>query len=196
MNYLAARHVALYLIWAAVERGKPITNLELLKLLFYAQGWFLALYDRPLFREKIRAWKQGPVISSIYGEFKHNGRHPIITIGESPNIAGPIKRHLDYVLEVLGDCGAFFLKRMTHSEDPWKNARAEYAPDDPSNVEIPVEEMKIYFTELIHGRRRDEEYEWVREALSHRAKEEENRFQDSLSWVNENYGEALQRLAE
>ena len=54
-----------------------ISNLKLIKLMYIAQGLSLSLSDRALFPDPIEAWKYGPVISSIYHEFKHFGRNPI-----------------------------------------------------------------------------------------------------------------------
>lgn len=54
-----------------------ITPLKLQKLLYYAQAWWLAIKETPLFDEEIYAWPWGPVIPHIYGEFRHFGRDPI-----------------------------------------------------------------------------------------------------------------------
>ena len=45
--------------------------------MYYTQGWCLALADQPLFNEQIEAWKWGPVIRSIYHQFKEFGNSPI-----------------------------------------------------------------------------------------------------------------------
>lgn len=42
-----------------------ISNLKLQKLLYYAQGSFLSIYDKPLFEDPIEAWRHGPVPSKI-----------------------------------------------------------------------------------------------------------------------------------
>lgn len=38
------------------DAGDVITNLKLQKLVYYAQGFSLALCGRPLFAERIEAW--------------------------------------------------------------------------------------------------------------------------------------------
>ena len=43
------------------DAGDVITNLKLQKLVYYAQGFSLALCGRPLFAERIEAWQHGPV---------------------------------------------------------------------------------------------------------------------------------------
>jgi uncharacterized phage-associated protein len=71
-----ALDVAQYFIAVAPEE-EGITHLKLEKLVAYAQAMSLAMLDRPLFTEEIEAWDQGPVIPSVYDEFKGNGKSPI-----------------------------------------------------------------------------------------------------------------------
>ncbi len=47
------------------EYGELISNLKLQKLLYYAQGFHLALYDKLLFSEDIEAWQHGPVVRDV-----------------------------------------------------------------------------------------------------------------------------------
>lgn len=59
---------------ANCDQGDLMTNLRLQKLLYYAQGWYLARYGRPLFPEEIEAWKLGPVVRTVYNTYKANGK--------------------------------------------------------------------------------------------------------------------------
>ena len=59
------------------EGGENISNLKLQKLLYYAQGSFLAVTDKPLFEDNIVAWCHGPVVESVYHEYKSNGSNGI-----------------------------------------------------------------------------------------------------------------------
>ncbi len=61
--------IANYFIWrvnAHEEFGENITNLQLQKLLYYAQGFNVAWYGRPLFLQPIEAWVHGPVVRDLY----------------------------------------------------------------------------------------------------------------------------------
>lgn len=60
------------------EPYEKITNLKLQKLLYYAQGINLALYDTPLFCENIEAWPHGPVVREVYNRYSPNKGNPII----------------------------------------------------------------------------------------------------------------------
>ena len=54
------------------QRGDLVTNLRLQKLLYFAQGWSLARYGKPLFDAPIEAWKFGPVVREVYNEYSAN----------------------------------------------------------------------------------------------------------------------------
>ena len=56
-----------------VESGEGISNLKMQKLVYYAQGLYLAKYNKALFKEKIKAWQHGPVIPKLYYKFKKYG---------------------------------------------------------------------------------------------------------------------------
>ena len=70
----------------AKEEKNLICNLKLIKLMYVAQGLSLSLLDKELFPEPIEAWRYGPVIPSIYHEFKHFGKDPIDERSLSINI--------------------------------------------------------------------------------------------------------------
>ena len=55
----------------------PVSPLKLIKLVYMAYAWWLAVRRERLFDEPIEAWDYGPVIPSLYHEFKRYGRTPI-----------------------------------------------------------------------------------------------------------------------
>ncbi len=134
-----------YIIWYFQEHGEPITNLKLQKLLYYAQGWYLAIYDEPLFDADFQAWVHGPVSLGAYHEFKKFKYGPITDPVSKPTLTKKIISHLDEIIEVYGSYSAFELEHLTHQSDPWRIARNNLAPDDPSNAVISVDTMKTYF---------------------------------------------------
>lgn len=52
--------------------GDLVTNLRLQKLLYFAQGWHLARYGKPLFNAPIVAWDLGPVVKEVYSRYSVN----------------------------------------------------------------------------------------------------------------------------
>lgn len=62
-------------IYNSTEEG--ITNLKLQKLLYYAQGFSYQRLGRPLFEDEIEAWEYGPVVASVFREYRKFDGEPI-----------------------------------------------------------------------------------------------------------------------
>ncbi len=139
-----ARAVANYLLDAARNKGKTLTPMQLLKLVYIAHGWCLAWFDRPLIGDDVEAWQYGPVVRSVYDAFKKYGREPVErpTYGEydlvidiglvSPDddvlrpkpidarFSPQEKEAMDAVFDAYGDLSGIDLSRLTHQPDsPW-----------------------------------------------------------------------------
>lgn len=115
-----------------------ISNLKLQKLLYYAQGSFLSIYDKPLFEDPIEAWRHGPVVYSVYQKYKKFGSTGIDEFDKS-DIDKETESLLKEVYKIFGKYSAWGLREMTHQEDPWKET-------DINHV-ISNEKIKKYFKE-------------------------------------------------
>jgi uncharacterized phage-associated protein len=142
MADVTARQVADYTIAFLAEHGDPVTNLKLQKLLYYAQAWYLALYDIPLFDDRIEAWVHGPAVPPVYADFKGFGWQPIPPPINGCTLPDRPEAHVVEVIEVYGGFSAYELERLTHQEYPWINARRGVAPDEQSHNIISLEDMK------------------------------------------------------
>jgi uncharacterized phage-associated protein len=134
--------VANYLLSQVDEdAGDLISNMKLQKLVYYAQGYHLALFDRPLFEETIEAWAHGPVVPELYRAFKKFGNSgiPIPQDVDFSNLDENTKDFLNEIYIVLGQFSAWKLRNMTHSEPPWKDVQGKPFPI------ISHESMKKYF---------------------------------------------------
>ena len=77
-NYALA--IANYFVRLAKTENKIIRPLKLMKLVYIAHGYILAMLDKPTDGaklEKVEAWQYGPVFPSVYYSFKDYGRNPI-----------------------------------------------------------------------------------------------------------------------
>ena len=126
MAMLSARDVACYFLSLVdANEGESISPLKLQKLVYYAQGFHLAMTGKPLFPEQIEAWRYGPVVPALYKEFKEHKDEAIPAVeGFDPDkIFTPEQRKLlDDVYETYGQFSAWKLRDMTHEEAPWKDA--------------------------------------------------------------------------
>jgi len=148
----SASKVAKYFIWKASKEGRSITNKKLQKLLYYAQGWYLALKDKPLFKEDIQAWVHGPAIPSIYDQYKGFG-YGNINIPIDVNEISSLKDDdlLNEVWKVYGKYDAEYLETLTHNDKPWQKAREGLNAGDASTNIIPKDELQKYFKSLRHA---------------------------------------------
>jgi uncharacterized phage-associated protein len=141
---LRATDIADYFVWLANDTGSFVSNLQLQKLVYYAQAWHLALYDRPLFEDDFQAWVHGPVIPELFDQYKHFSWQPINQEAH-PDLPAAIVTHLTDIADEYFGCNGYELERMTKDELPWQRARGELAPDDISANIIRKEWMKEYY---------------------------------------------------
>ena len=140
-----AQDIAEYFIWLANNTGSFISNLKLQKLVYYAQAWYLAIYDQPLFDEDFEAWIHGPVIPELYREYSGFKWKPILKEVSQPCFSEEIQKFLDELTDVYFSFDGYKLEQMTHSEKPWLEARGNLPIDAPSNEIISKESMREYF---------------------------------------------------
>lgn len=152
MTSYKANQVADTMIFLAREHGIEITNLKLQKLLYYAQAWSLAFYEKPLFSEEFEAWMHGPVVPALYHRFKHLRWSPIDE-DVTPVEDKELRSHLDKVLASYGKATAGELERLSHSERPWRDARGDLAPDASSRNVIPKESIQEFFSGMLDDKR-------------------------------------------
>lgn len=104
------------------EDADSISNMKLQKLLYYAQGFHLALFDIPLFPEPIEAWAHGPVVPDVYHRLKHFGSKPVELdqdVDFDASLGSETEELLDEVYSVYGQFSAAALRNMSHDEPPW-----------------------------------------------------------------------------
>lgn len=121
------------------EVGDVMTNLKLQKLLYYMQGFHLAVFDTPLFDEDIEAWQYGPVVPLVYHKYKDNGAGAITSENEPISLNNDEERLFNQVYKIYGDFSAVGLMNLTHAERPWKET-----PVGVGNV-ISHDLMKEFF---------------------------------------------------
>jgi uncharacterized phage-associated protein len=134
---------------AAGAEADPVSNLRLQKLLYYAQGWSLALRGKSLFSERIEAWALGPVVPSVYHALKPHGAGSI----PSDTIEADALGHDDATLvsavwEAYKGFSATKLTALSHLEEPWLRARGERGPSEACREEITQAYLKAYFSGL------------------------------------------------
>jgi uncharacterized phage-associated protein len=143
--------VAKFLIQLAASEDEPdlLSHLRLQKLLYYVQGWSLALRSVPMFPERIEAWAHGPVVRDLYREFAQYGFEviPPEHFNEPANLEDDEAELTAEVWEGYKGYSATSLRTMTHSESPWRNAHAGYGPAARCEEEITCESLREFFSQ-------------------------------------------------
>ncbi len=121
----SADDTANYFLWKAQnEEQELLSNMKLQKLIYYAQGLHLTLYDVPLFDDKIEAWTYGPVVPDLYHSYKHceAGGIPADSNFDPSIIDDDTKDFLDEIYEIFGQFSAIRLLEIAHSDKCWIDA--------------------------------------------------------------------------
>ena len=133
------------------EKLEEVTPLMLQKLLYFIQGIYSALYGSPIFEEDCRAWIHGPVYPEVYKLFRDFKYNPIddarfaLLKGREDILAEDEKHVIDLVVNTFGIYSGKVLKKITHNEDPWKDARKGYGDDIPSSELSPKKRIMEYY---------------------------------------------------
>lgn len=126
------------------HRGLSLSNLKLQKLLYYCQGYFLAMYNKPMFNDKIEAWKYGPVVRNVYNVYSEYGDLDITEEVDLDSLQLNDQKLsiIAYVWKELGELRPTTLVDKTHSETPWLKA---WLNNERFRV-IDLEAMRAYFS--------------------------------------------------
>jgi uncharacterized phage-associated protein/DNA-binding transcriptional regulator YiaG len=126
VNWFRVKNIALQ---KSDEYVEDLTQMKVMKLVYYVQGVSLHWFEKPAFSNEILAWEHGPVVKEIYDEYR--GKRSIV---ESIKSVIPdelmqnyeklshdkkLSRVLTFVQEQLGDYSAGMLRNKTHNEGPW-----------------------------------------------------------------------------
>ncbi len=131
--------VANYFLDLAKSKGAGLDPMKLQKMIYFAHGWHLALYREPLINEEVQAWEYGPVVQSVYHEFKSFGADKIEKLATdfdystrelcTPRIPLSDQRTialLNKIWDIYGGYSGIQLSHLTHAPNSaWSNARID-----------------------------------------------------------------------
>lgn len=121
-----------------IDSGDVLTNLKIQKLVYYIQGFHLAIYDKPLFVDNFVAWAHGPVVAELYDKLKKFKATQVkIDNPLNGSITNQQRKLINEVNDVYGQFSAWKLRDMTHNESPWMTTE--------SGDVISKDKIKKYF---------------------------------------------------
>ncbi len=144
-----ARTIANEFIRRGVSAGRPLTPMQLIKLVYLAHGWMLALFNRPLIKEPIEAWRYGPVIRNLYAELRYFGNQPVteelLPAFDDDSLDREEAHIVNEVFQKYGRASGIALSNWTHlAQSPWDQTWRSQG----QNAVIPNELMASYFRRL------------------------------------------------
>ena len=159
MPYSAASIANAFLNLAWQEKA-VITQLKLQKLVYYAAGYYSAAYNESLLDCSIEAWQHGPVVPSLYREFRNFGHEPItrfatvldddwdVIDAPIPSNDDRVMRVVNFVWRTYGGYSALELSEMTHAEGtPWFLVRRERP--GVKDADIDEKQLRGYFSQYV-----------------------------------------------
>ncbi|WP_074776189.1 Panacea domain-containing protein [Nitrosospira multiformis] len=115
--------VANEFIRIAQEQHKQLTNMQLQKLVFIAQGYSLAIRDAPLYVHNTHAWQWGPVIPKLYKSLQKYGSSFVTDPLETSDTIDPTSDEAELIKAVWDSYGHYTggqLSALTHRQNtPW-----------------------------------------------------------------------------
>jgi uncharacterized phage-associated protein len=130
---------------AVLARVGPMTTMRLEKLVYYCQAWHLGWRQRPMFPEKIAAFRDGPVAPHLYRQHRLQRTVASWPTGDPARLSGDACAVVNWVLDRYGSFTAEELSELTHVEAPWWVTRGGLPADAPSTKAITLDLMARYY---------------------------------------------------
>lgn len=122
---LKAATLAHYVVDKCTRDGRPVSNLQLQKIMYFLQSVFCRVSSGELlFLDSFEAWPYGPVLSDVYSEYSSFGGRVIemryqnveSVLDDNP----ALKKFIDDGIEDLRTKYPWDLVRLSHAQDsPW-----------------------------------------------------------------------------
>lgn len=156
-----ARAIANLLLDLAQVRNLPLTQVSILKLLYFAHGWYLATHCRPLILQEFEAWQYGPVVKVVRDAFKHYEAAPITEHATkldiltcertvvAPNLSADDAEFIRSIFDAYHVYDAWELSDMTHEPgSPWDRIWNSTTPIGRLALRIKNEDIQAHFDRL------------------------------------------------
>lgn len=149
-------NIAAYIINKSIDMAKEYGDqyycdiYKLHKLLFYAQGLFLARLSMTMFSEKIRAFDCGPLVEGVDYFLDYYGLEPMKNYFplDEQKILYQKRETLNYTIKRYGDLSREKIVNLSRNEQVWIDARERASAHDLA-PEISNSNIKWYFIELM-----------------------------------------------
>jgi uncharacterized phage-associated protein len=134
-----------------LDKSGSMPAMKLQKLCYYAQAWALVWDEKPLFKEEIEAWVNGPVVPHLYQA--HKGLYEVkantFSEGDKRLLSENECDTIDKVVCFYGQYNAQQLSSLTHQETPWQDARRGLHASERGSHVISHASMAEYYQGVV-----------------------------------------------
>lgn len=152
MATVSSQTVANRFIAIAKERGKYLTPMQVLKLVYLAHAWELGYTGNPLISDRIEAWKYGPVVPALYETIRAYRAAPIPHPVPSPQneiLSAEQNAMIERVYNTYEGMNGVQLSNLTHQKNtPWDMIYNQGAGDW---AEIPDSVIKEFYKKRVEA---------------------------------------------
>lgn len=138
--------IADYIVERCANTGRPVTNLQLQKILYYVQLNFMRTFNKCAFEDDIQAWRHGPAVKEVYYKYNTWGRHKIVPRAVQAAKETFLEKDRELIDRVTDACvllGPWELVERSHKiGGPWQQSF-----DGSLDKVIPKEIMQRYARE-------------------------------------------------
>ena len=137
-----ALDIAEYIIKYEDSCDELINNLKLQKILYFLQAQFIVTTGKTLFNDELIAWDCGPLVKSVWNEYKRYGCASIFLNKKHMRnnyIHSEHRELIEEFLEYIRPYSSTYLVGICHNQTPWKNARIRW-----NNVIDPYELLDYF----------------------------------------------------
>ncbi len=130
-------------------------NVLLNKLCYYSKAMFLSL-DKNVIQKDVEAWKNGPVLPYVYGQYRYDG---LLNSDVKIELSNDEIRVLQIINRLYGYLKADDISKQTHNESPWNSLEEKVKKQLNPRItnEALLEEYKDTMLEL-YDSYKDEEF--------------------------------------
>lgn len=116
-----AKDIAKYIVNKCIKDNRPVSNLQLQKILYFCQKEYREMTGLVLFNDDFEAWPYGPVVPSVYKTFSLFAGMKINREMEMDVSIDPETRNIiDPIIEKYSSFAAWDLVSITHRRgDVW-----------------------------------------------------------------------------
>jgi uncharacterized phage-associated protein len=143
-----------------LKKSGQMNAIKLQKTMFFVEAFHLAIFNKSLVGESFEAWVNGPVLRSVYNEYKSQSKASyIISIPEFEEVIfwrkfeNPKQLYIiDKVIEYFNRFGSQQLSESSHRHLPWKEAREGLGTNDKSDKPMSKDSIRKYYRKLLYNR--------------------------------------------